>query len=78
MPGNTADKGFVNPRNQENMGRVLPLRQNPKTYQFIHDMKCLDCGCEYHAWSGDIFQRKCPQHDNGAPGPILEDGNLVW
>ena len=77
MRGNTADEGFINRNNQMNLGRVEPQRQHPKTYQYIHNMKCLDCSKEYFTWSGDIFERRCPRHDKGAPGPTLEDGRLV-
>ena len=31
-------------------------------------LKCLDCGHEYGANGTDIWQRKCPAHDNGADG----------
>ena len=73
-PRNWAEKGTINSNRQENLGRVEPQRQSPKTYQYIHRMKCLECGWKYYTWSADIPHRKCPYHDNGAPGPDLTDG----
>jgi len=36
--------------------------------QTIYVLRCNDCGHEYGANGSDIFQRKCPSHDGGAPG----------
>ena len=76
-PRNWAEKGTINDNRQENLGRVEPQRQSPKTRQYIHRMKCLECGGEYHSWSGDIHHRRCPHCDRGAPGPDLSEGNVV-
>lgn len=76
-PRNWAEPGTINHNQQENLGRVLPWRQSPKTGQYIHRMKCLVCGGEYHSWSGDIHHHKCPYCDGGALGPDLSEGDVV-
>lgn len=36
--------------------------------QTIYPLACTECGHVYGANGPDIFERKCPQHQHGAPG----------
>lgn len=36
--------------------------------QFIYQLACSECGHVYGANGSDIFERKCPKHQQGAPG----------
>jgi hypothetical protein len=39
--------------------------------QCIYQLGCSECGHVYGANGADIFERKCPRHQNGAPGLAL-------
>jgi hypothetical protein len=36
--------------------------------QYVYVLRCGDCGHEYGANGSDIWLRRCPRHDKGAPG----------
>jgi hypothetical protein len=58
--------GYVN-RNRQTL-----LRDAGKTgndyLQYVYVLRCEDCGDEYGANGSDIFQRRCPRCQGGAPG----------
>jgi hypothetical protein len=62
----TTRVGYVSPNNQ----RVLRDTGLPGTdhRQRIYVLRCGECGAEYGANGSDIFQRRCPACQNGAPG----------
>jgi len=58
--------GFVNRNGQVNV-RATDLPGNDHL-QKIYVLRCEHCGHEYGANGSDIFQRKCPNCQDGAPG----------
>lgn len=56
----------------ENRNRQLVVQRTnlPGTdhRQRIYVLRCLDCSTEYGANGSDIFQRRCPECQGGAPG----------
>jgi hypothetical protein len=62
----TTVPGFVNPNNQEVL-RKTGVAGNDHN-QRVYVLRCRDCGHEYGANGSDIWQRRCPKHDRGAPG----------
>ena len=58
--------GFVNRNAQVNM-RATDLPGNDHL-QKIYVLRCEHCGHEYGANGSDIFQRKCPNCQDGAAG----------
>jgi hypothetical protein len=62
----TTEIGYINRNDQE----VIRPTGNPGTDhgQYIYVLRCRACGHEYGANGTDIFQRRCPAHDRGAPG----------
>lgn len=66
--GNTAtiQVGYVNRNDQENLGhRGVPGTDHG---QLAYRMKCRACAHEYGANGTDIFQRKCPNCQQGRSG----------
>jgi hypothetical protein len=64
----TTDAGYVNKHGQANLGSTgKPGHWN----QVIYKLKCRACGHVYGANGADIFQKKCPKCQGGAPGPGL-------
>jgi len=62
----TTQVGYVN-RN----GQVLIRNTGLPGTDFgstIYQLACSECGEVYGANGGDIFERKCPKHQNGKPG----------
>jgi hypothetical protein len=43
--------------------------------QRVYVLRCEVCQHEYGANGSDIWQRRCPQHDNGAPGLPIPSQN---
>lgn len=62
----TTAVGFINPRNQEVI-RKTDLAGTDHN-QRVYVLRCRDCGYEYGANGSDIHIRRCPRHDDGAPG----------
>lgn len=62
----TTQPGYVNRNSQE----VIRSTGKPGTDhgQYIYVLRCGECGEEYGANGSDIFQRKCPDCQDGAPG----------
>ncbi|MGA7220784.1 MAG: hypothetical protein WBX38_20885 [Candidatus Sulfotelmatobacter sp.] len=63
---NTTQIGFVN-RNRQVVVRNTGLPGTDKNAT-IYQLGCSQCGHVYGANSADIFERRCPKHDNGKPG----------
>lgn len=63
--GTTAE-GFVN-RNGQRVVRATGLPGTDHG-QRIYVLACSSCDFEYGANGSDIFQRKCPRCQRGAPG----------
>jgi hypothetical protein len=65
VPWTTAP-GYVNRKQQEVLRNTgLPGSDH---CQVIYVLRCGACGHEYGANGSDIFERKCPQCQGGAPG----------
>ena len=62
----TTTAGYVN-RNRQTVLRPTRLPGNDHL-QFVYVLRCGDCGAEYGANGSDIFQRRCPKCQGGAPG----------
>lgn len=66
----TTQIGFQN-RNQQVVVRKTDLPGNDHN-QVVYVLRCGVCGHEYGANGSDIFQRRCPDHDQGRPGlPVV-------
>ena len=70
--GATTQIGYVNPNRQE----VIRPTNKPGTdhRQYVYVLRCRTCGHEYGANGSDIWLRRCPAHDGGAPGLPTEVG----
>ena len=64
--GQTCRVGYVNRNNQE-VVRMTGFPGNDHL-QYVYVLRCRDCGHEYGANGSDIWQRRCPDHQGGAPG----------
>ena len=64
--GITTKVGYANRNGQE----VIRPTGNPGTDrgQCVYVLRCQACGHEYGANGSDIWLRRCPAHDRGAPG----------
>ena len=62
----TTQIGYVN-RNRQVTVRATDLPGNDHL-QKIYVLQCEHCRHEYGANGSDIFQRKCPNCQDGAPG----------
>jgi hypothetical protein len=63
---NTTAIGYVNKHDQEVI-RKTDLPGNDHA-QRVYVIRCKTCGYEYGANGSDIWLRRCPKHDGGAPG----------
>jgi hypothetical protein len=64
--GKTTKPGYRNRNDQVNLRPTgLPGTDHG---QSIYVLRCERCSNEYGANGSDIFQRKCPRCQNGAPG----------
>lgn len=62
----TTQVGYTN-RNDQVVIRKTDLPGNDHN-QLVYVLRSISCGHEYGANGSDIFQRRCPAHDAGAPG----------
>ena len=62
----TTEIGFTNRNGQV----VIRSTGQPGTdhMQYVYVLRCGNCGAEYGANGSDIFQRRCPKCQRGAPG----------
>ena len=66
MSKGTTETGYRNRNGQVVLRRTdLPGSDHN---QIIYVLRCDTCGHEYGANGSDIFQRRCPAHDEGMPG----------
>ena len=62
----TTEIGYVN-RNQQEV--IRPTGKHGTDHgQYVYVLRCRTCRHEYGANGSDIFLRRCPNHDRGAPG----------
>jgi hypothetical protein len=66
----TTELGYEN-RNGQVVLRNTDLPGNDHN-QYIHVLRCNHCGQEYGANGSDIWLRKCPYCQSGAPGLPLD------
>ncbi len=64
--GRTTQRGFRNDNNQV-VVRPTDVPGNDHN-QYVYVLRCDDCGHEYGVNGSDIWQRRCPACDGGAPG----------
>jgi predicted GIY-YIG superfamily endonuclease len=66
MRKGTTEIGYTN----KNQQRVVRKTDEPGNdhLQRVYVLRCEVCQHEYGANGSDIWQRRCPQHDSGAPG----------
>jgi hypothetical protein len=62
----TSRVGYVN-RNVQEVVRPTGKAGNDHR-QYVYVLRCRGCGHEYGTNGSDIFHRRCPGHDGGAPG----------
>jgi hypothetical protein len=62
----TTSVGYVN-RNGQTVVRATKQPGNDHL-QYVYVLRCGPCGHEYGANGSDIFQRRCPVCQGGAPG----------
>lgn len=62
----TTQIGYLNRNRQRCLGHA-GVKGNDHL-QVAYKMECLDCGYVYGANGADIFQRKCPECQDGLPG----------
>lgn len=62
----TTQKGYINKNNQQNQGTTGESGTDHNSISYT--LQCLDCEHIYAANGTDIFQRKCPNCQGGAPG----------
>jgi hypothetical protein len=66
MDKGTTAIGYTN-KHQQTVVRKTDEPRNDHL-QRVYVLKCVVCGHEYGANGSDIWQRRCPKHDKGAPG----------
>lgn len=72
-----ADSGYVNRNDQVTIGAAEPIDSGTETRQSVYVLHCPTCGLNYGANRSGIWQRKCPNHQGGAPGEALNDSDLA-
>ena len=61
----TTDVGFTNRNDQQVVNGTTASGTDRDQYVYV--LKCLRCGYQYGANGSDIFERKCPKCQKGAP-----------
>ena len=64
--GKTTVPGYCN-RNNQVVVRETDVPGNDHN-QYVYVLRCANCGHEYGANGSDVWQRRCPTCDGGAPG----------
>ena len=67
-------KGTTEPGYRNRNGQVVVRRTDlagTDHNQYVYVLRCEACGYEYGANGSDIFQRRCPNCQGGAPGLSL-------
>ena len=64
--GPSVQLGAVNRNGQRCLGTLFVPGTDKNAY--VYKLECTLCGLSYGANSGDVFQRKCPNCQGGAPG----------
>jgi hypothetical protein len=62
----TTKVGYVN-RNGQVVIRNTGIPGTDRN-QTVYQLGCSECGNVYGSNGSDIFERKCPAHDDGEPG----------
>jgi PHP family Zn ribbon phosphoesterase len=62
----TTETGYVN-RHLQKVIRRTNFKGNGHL-QYVYQLACSKCGENYGANGADIFERRCPACDGGAPG----------
>ena len=57
--------GYINRNRQEVTGHAA---ESGDDHGRMYVLRCGVCSHEYGCYDSDIFQRRCPNHDRGAPG----------
>jgi hypothetical protein len=70
LKGKTTQPGYVN-RNSQVVIRDTQLGGTDQG-QSVYQLGCVICGHVYGANGSDIFERKCPKCQGGAPGLAYE------
>jgi hypothetical protein len=65
----TTRVGYVNRNDQEVVRSTSEVGNDHRQYVYV--LRCRGCGHEYGTNGSDIFQRRCPAHDGGAPGLVF-------
>jgi hypothetical protein len=73
-PKNTTAPGYKN-RNGQIVVRRTDLAGNDHG-QYVYELRCSHCGHPYGANASDIFQRKCPNCQDGQPGLQLRGAQV--
>ena len=58
--------GHFNPNGQQCCGHCGVPGNDPG--QYVYKMECTRCGYVYGSNESDIYERKCPECQQGAPG----------
>lgn len=62
----TTKPGYIN-KNKQKVVRKTNIRGNDHN-QYVYVLRCRACHHEYGANGSDIWQRRCPACNGGAPG----------
>ena len=66
----TTQIGYVNPNCQQCLGTVGVLGNDH--LQYAYKVRCQKCEYIYGTNGSDLFQRKCPECQDGKPGISFE------
>ena len=70
--------GRENRNGQINLGPTNPCRRGSDHRQYVYVMHCRTCKRNYGANGSDIWQRKCPFHQEGKSGEPLQGDECDW
>ena len=72
------EPGSVNRNGQINLGPTCPRRHGSDHGQYVYVIHCPDCKRNYGANGSDIWDRKCPFHQEGRSGEPLQGDEPDW